>query len=177
MRGRLRGAVAALAAWSVEPRRRGGADAACHLRDLADRPAARRLDGEGRDHPGELRCRGAAKLNALASLVNNSHGVSQGHGAIVAGRVSPAAFATTAATESSTRTIRMAIKNNAVAGVDISPPFDDHPDRVPLRAEDMRNIIDPVGPTYFRRRNPAPRFPPPTATARCRSSTVTPAST
>ena len=38
-----------------------------------------------------------AKLNALARLVNNSRGASSGHGAIVDGRVAPAAFATTAA--------------------------------------------------------------------------------
>jgi len=99
--------------------------------------------------PATYAVEGAARLNALASLVNNSHGVSQGHGAIVAGKVSPAAFATTAASSSSTRTIRMAIRNNAVAGVDISPPFADHPDRVPLRPEDTRGIIDPVAAYVF----------------------------
>ena len=44
-----------------------------------------------------------------------------------------------------TRTIRMAVKDNAVTAVDIDPPFEDKPDRVPVRAEDRRNIIDPVG--------------------------------
>jgi len=72
--------------------------------------------------PASYDIEGSAKLNALASLVNNSHGVSQGHGAIVSGHVSPAAFATTAASSSSTRTIRMAIRNNAVAAVDILDP-------------------------------------------------------
>src|SRR5579863_4166372 len=61
---------------------------------------------------------GQAKLNALASLVSNSRGASRGDGAIVDGRVSPAVFATTAASASMTRTIRMALKDNAVVAVD-----------------------------------------------------------
>jgi hypothetical protein len=101
---------------------------------------------------------GSAKLNALASLVNNSHGVSTGHGAIVAGHVSPAAFATTAASSSSTRTIRMAIRNNAVAAVDISPPFGEKPDRVPLKPEDTRGILDPVAAYVFPARKTGPEI-------------------
>jgi len=86
-----------------------------------------------------------AKLNALASLVVNSRGASRGNGAIVDGRVSPANFATTAASSKMTRTIRMAMRDKAVVAVDISPPFEDKPDRVPVRPEDRRNVIDPVG--------------------------------
>jgi hypothetical protein len=92
---------------------------------------------------------GRAKLNALASLVSNSRGASDGHGAIVQRRVSPAAFATTAASAHSTRTIRMALKDNTVVAVDISPPFAEHPDRVPLRPRDTRNVVDPVGAFVF----------------------------
>ena len=94
---------------------------------------------------GKYSVDGRARLLGVASLVNNASGASTGHGALVEGHVSPADFATTASNATSTRTIRMAIKDNAVAGVDIAPPFDDKPDRVPLRPEDKRNIIDPVG--------------------------------
>ena len=92
---------------------------------------------------------GRAKLNALASLVSNSRGASTGSGAIVAGRISPSTFATTAASASATRTIRMAVKSNAVAGVEISPPFGEAPDRVPLRPGDTHDIVDPVGAFVF----------------------------
>ncbi len=92
---------------------------------------------------------GQAKLNALASLVNNSRGASRGHGAILDGRVSPAAFATTAANATMTRTIRMALKNNAVVAVDVAPPYSESPDRVALKPEDTRNVIDPVGAFVF----------------------------
>ena len=86
-----------------------------------------------------------ARLNALASLIVNSHGASQGHGAIVDGHIVPATFATSAASARMTRTIRMALRQNAVADVEIAPPFDEKPDRVPLRPQDTRNIVDPVG--------------------------------
>ena len=86
-----------------------------------------------------------AKLTGLAKIISNARGASAGHGAIVGGRVSPEAFATIAANSNMTRTIRMALENNKVTGVDISPPFDDKPDRIPLGPRDEQNIVDPVG--------------------------------
>ena len=112
--------------------------------------------------PASYAVEGAARLNALASLVNNAHGVSQGHGAIVAGKISPAAFAATSASSTSTRTIRMAMRNNAVSAVDIAPPFN-WPDRVPLRPEDTRNILDPVSAYIF----PAGKTGPAVSAADC----------
>jgi len=104
-----------------------------------------------------------AKLNALASLIVNSRGASHGRGEIVDGRVSPANFATTAASTKMTRTIRMAMKNNSVVAVDIDPPFEDKPDRVPVRPDDRRNVIDPVGAFVL----PAPKNAPPVSPAAC----------
>jgi hypothetical protein len=86
-----------------------------------------------------------AKLTGLARLFANARGASTGNGAIVGGRVSPATFATIAASSQMTRTIRMALAGNAVTGIDISPPFEDRPDRVPLGPHDEQNIVDPVG--------------------------------
>lgn len=106
---------------------------------------------------------GRARLNALASLVSNSRGASTGRGAIVERRISPATFATSAASSSMTRTIRMALKNNAVVAVDISPPFAEHPDRVPLTPRDTRGVVDPVGAFVF----PAPAEGPPVSPAAC----------
>jgi hypothetical protein len=86
-----------------------------------------------------------AKLSGLASLLSRSRGASTGQGAIVGNKIVPATFATTAQNSTMTRTIRMSLANNAVTGVDISPPFDEKPDRVPLQDKDMRGIVDPVG--------------------------------
>ena len=86
-----------------------------------------------------------AKLTGLAKLFADARGVSAGEGRIVAGRVSPATFATIAASSQMTRTIRMALAGNTVTGVDIAPPFEDKPDRVPLGPHDEQNVVDPIG--------------------------------
>jgi hypothetical protein len=86
-----------------------------------------------------------AKLTGLATIVARARGASTGQGAIVDSRVVPATFATTASNASMTRTIRMTLAANAVTGVDISPPFEDKPDRIPLSDKDKRGIVDPVG--------------------------------
>jgi hypothetical protein len=39
----------------------------------------------------------------------------------------------------------MSLSANAVTGVDITPPFDDKPDRVPLTDHDKQGVVDPVG--------------------------------
>ena len=103
------------------------------------------------------------KLTGLARLFANARGASTGQGSIVAGRVSPATFATIAASSQMTRTIRMAIAGNAVTGVDIEPPFQDKPDRVPLGPHDEQNIVDPVGAVVF----PAPASGPLVSPAAC----------
>jgi hypothetical protein len=85
-----------------------------------------------------------AKITGLATVLTNAKGAATGAGAIVPGRVLPASFATTAANSKMTRTVRMALSDGDVTGVDISPPIDDKPGRVPLRGEDKRGIVDPV---------------------------------
>jgi hypothetical protein len=104
-----------------------------------------------------------ARLSGLASMVSNSRGASTGTGAIIGGHVAPATFATTASNSTMTRTIRMALVGNAVKGVEISPPFEDKPDRVPLGAGDKQGIVDPVGAFVL----PAPAGGDPIAPAAC----------
>ena len=106
---------------------------------------------------------GDAKLTGLAKLFTNARGSSAGNGAIVQGHVSPASFATIASSSNMTRTIRMALAGNAVTGVDISPPFVDKPDRVPLGPGDKRGVVDPVGAVIL----PAPAFGPILSPAAC----------
>ncbi len=86
-----------------------------------------------------------AKITGLAYLFSRARGASSGQGAIVDNRVVPATFATIASNAIMTRTIRMSLYANAVTGVDITPPFDDKPDRVPLTDHDKQGVVDPVG--------------------------------
>jgi hypothetical protein len=104
-----------------------------------------------------------AKLTGLAKIVANAQGASTGQGAIVDGRVSPATFATIAASANMTRTIRMALAGNAVKGIDIAPPYEDKPDRVPLGPHDEQNVVDPVGAFVI----PAPATGPIVSPASC----------
>ena len=106
---------------------------------------------------------GDAKLTGLAKLFTNAHGASSGRGAIVQGHVSPATFATIASDSHMTRTIRMAFAGNTVVGIDISPPFQDKPDRVPLGPGDKRGVVDPVGAVIL----PAPASGPILSPAAC----------
>jgi hypothetical protein len=105
----------------------------------------------------------SAKLSGLATLVSRARGASTGEGAIVDNHVVPATFATTASNSSMTRTIRMSLAANAVTGVDISPPFQERPDRVPLSDKDTRGIVDPVGAFVL----PAPAKGPLVGPASC----------
>ena len=127
--------------------------------------------------PSSYAIRADAKLTGLAKMFSNARGASTGSGSIVGGRVSPETFATTAASSQMTRTIRMALAGNAVTGVDIAPPFDEKPDRVPLGPHDEQNVVDPVGAVVIPGAARARWRRPPPAIARSRSSTATPAST
>jgi hypothetical protein len=95
--------------------------------------------------PTSYSIQGDAKLTGLARLLGNARGASSGKGAIIEGHVSPETFATIAASSNMTRTIRMALAGNAVTGLDISPPFDEKPDRVPLGPGDEKGVVDPAG--------------------------------
>jgi len=106
--------------------------------------------------PTSYSIRADAKLTGLAKLFANAQGASAGDGAIVEGHVSPATFATIAASSNMIRTIRMALAGNAVKGVDIAPPFEEKPDRVPLGPHDEQNVVDPIGAVVF----PAPASGP-----------------
>ena len=103
------------------------------------------------------------KLTGLANMIGHANGASAGKGVFVGEHVSPSAYATTAVNSSTTRTIRMALAGNAVTGVEIAPPFDEKPDRIPLSAADTRNIVDPVGAYIV----PAPATGPAVSPAAC----------
>jgi hypothetical protein len=113
--------------------------------------------------PTSYSIEGNAKLTGLAKLFSNAQGASAGHGEIVNGRVSPATFATIAANANMTRTIRMALAGNTVKGIDIAPPFEDKPDRIPLGPHDEQNVVDPIGAVVF----PGPSFGPLVSPAAC----------
>jgi len=85
-----------------------------------------------------------AKLTGIAALVARSKGAATASGAIRNGRVAPTDYATTSANAEITRTVRMAMNDGDVKAVDIDPPFEDAPGRVPVTKALKRNIVDPL---------------------------------
>ncbi len=85
-----------------------------------------------------------AKLTGVVGGVTGGRGSGAATGALVGGKLSPKTFAVSAANSSESRTVRMALADNSVAGIDIEPPIDEKPDRVPLSESDRRNIVDPL---------------------------------
>lgn len=92
----------------------------------------------------------AYKIDIVAKMTGLIGGVTGGRGSGVAtgqlngGKVSPTSFAVTSASSSESRTVRMALGGGAVRAVDIAPPIDAKPDRVPLTDTHRRNIVDPI---------------------------------
>ena len=85
-----------------------------------------------------------ARLTGIASLVSSSKGAAVASGAFLRGLIVPSAYANTSANATQTRTVRVAMSGGSVKGVDISPPIDPSPERVPLTDAHTRNIVDPL---------------------------------
>ncbi|CAH1668638.1 conserved exported hypothetical protein [Hyphomicrobiales bacterium] len=85
-----------------------------------------------------------AKLTGIAGGVTGGRGSGAATGALIGGKLAPKTFAVSSANSSESRTVRMALTDNSVAGVDIEPPIDEKPDRVPLNESHRRNILDPL---------------------------------
>jgi hypothetical protein len=107
-----------------------------------------RVDISGKISPTAYHVEGNAKIVGLASLLSSARGAATGSGSIAPGKVLASTFATTAANSKMVRTVRMALADGDVIGVDISPPIVDKPGRIPLRAEDTHGIVDPLGAIF-----------------------------
>ena len=107
-----------------------------------------RVDISGKISQTAYHVEGNAKIVGLASLLSSARGAASGSGQIALGKVLSSTFATTAANSKLTRTVRMALSDGDVIDVDISPPIVDKPGRIPLRAEDKRGIVDPLGAIF-----------------------------
>ena len=85
-----------------------------------------------------------AKLSGVAATVSRSEGAAQASGGFVQGKILPNAYATTSSNSTQTRTVRMAMNAGTVRAVEITPPFDIPPDRIPVTEAHKRSILDPL---------------------------------
>jgi hypothetical protein len=86
----------------------------------------------------------SARLTGLAGMLTGGRGAASAEGALSRARPVPAAFAVTSRSSSDQRTVRMGLAGGSVASLEVSPPLDDKPDRVPLKDSHKRGVIDPV---------------------------------
>jgi len=87
---------------------------------------------------------GVVKLAGLARMLTGGKGAGTASGAIVGGQLQSAGFAITAKSSSEQRTLRMGMTGGNVAAVEIVPPFEEKPDRVPVKDADKRGVVDPM---------------------------------
>ena len=94
--------------------------------------------------PGKYKLEASTKLTGLVAMVTSLKSAAIGTGTLANGRTLPTSYATTSANSQLTRTVRMGMTAGNVNAVDISPPFNDWPGRVPVTDAHKRNILDPV---------------------------------
>lgn len=87
---------------------------------------------------------GSVKLAGLVRMVTGGKGGGTASGVIAGNQIQSEGFSVTARSSSQTRTLRMGISGGAVSAVEITPPFEEKPDRVPVREADKRGIVDPM---------------------------------
>jgi hypothetical protein len=85
-----------------------------------------------------------AKLTGLIGGFTGGRGSGAATGSFDAGKPTPTTFAVSSASSSESRTVRMALDGGSVAAVEIAPPIDAKPDRVPLTEGHKRNVVDPL---------------------------------
>jgi hypothetical protein len=86
----------------------------------------------------------AVKLSGLARMLTGGKGAATATGAIVGPQPQPTAFAVTSRSSSDQRTVRMGLASGNVAAVEIVPPIDEKPDRVPVKEDHKKGVVDPV---------------------------------
>jgi Protein of unknown function (DUF3108) len=86
----------------------------------------------------------SAQLSGIAAAVSRSEGAASATGVVSNGRILAETYATTTSNSKETRTVRMAMNAGSVRAVDIAPPFEDLPGRVPVADAHKRGIVDPL---------------------------------
>ncbi|MFV0279602.1 MAG: DUF3108 domain-containing protein [Rhodoblastus sp.] len=86
----------------------------------------------------------ALRLSGLAAMITKAKGAATANGVIANSAVLPNAYANTTANATETRTVRMGLAAGTVRAVEISPPFLDMDERVPVTQGHKSGILDPV---------------------------------
>jgi hypothetical protein len=85
-----------------------------------------------------------ARLTGLAGILTSGRGAANASGAFANGRALPSNFAVTSRSTKDSRTVRMGLASGSVAAVEITPPIEPHPDRVPVAPAHRQGVLDPL---------------------------------
>jgi hypothetical protein len=99
---------------------------------------------DGTVGPTDYRLQGSGKLTGVAGILVDTKGAVTSTGRLADGHVIPSGFAASAGTPHYLLTIRMSEEKNSATQVEITPPYIQSPDRIPLSPADKRGIIDPM---------------------------------
>ncbi len=88
---------------------------------------------------------GRAKLTGLAMILTGGKGEASASGTLAdAAPPRSSSFAVVSKTSDNQRSVRMGLKSGRVAKVEIDPPLEPRPDRVPVKEADKRGVVDPM---------------------------------
>lgn len=85
-----------------------------------------------------------ARMTGLAGMLTSGKGAGAATGSAAGGKVSPATYALVSGGGDNTVSVRMAMNAGSVANLEIEPPLEPRPDRVPLQESHTRNVVDPI---------------------------------
>ena len=87
---------------------------------------------------------GNAKLTGLAMLLTGGKGEASASGSLAGEAPRSTKFTVVSKTSDNQRSVRMGLKSGRVAEVEIDPPLEHKPDRVPVKPADKRGVVDPM---------------------------------
>jgi Protein of unknown function (DUF3108) len=86
-----------------------------------------------------------ARLMGLAGLfTGGGKGAATAAGAVASAQPVPASYTVTSRSWSEQRSVRMGLSAGNVVAVDITPPLEERPDRVPVKESHRHGVVDPV---------------------------------
>jgi hypothetical protein len=95
-----------------------------------------------------------ARVAGLAGAFSDARGGATAAGSVATNRPLPSSYAVTSRSSSNQRTVRVGLAGGNAVSVNIEPPIEDKPDRVPVRDVHKRGVVDPVSallmPVYGR---------------------------
>lgn len=84
------------------------------------------------------------RLTGLAGMLTGGSGNASASGMVGSSRPVPASFDITSRSSSAERTVRMGLSGGSVQALSVVPPLEERTDRVPVRDNHKRGIVDPV---------------------------------